>query len=149
MRGPIRRTLLQAGMAAVIAFAGLTAAACNNNNTPTPVTPTPTTPVPTTTETFSGELKVNGASTYPFGTGAAGAITVTLSAVDPGGGPTFGLSLGTWNGASCQTVIANDNATLNVTVTGTVTAPTALCARVFDAGRLTNPLTYTITVVHP
>jgi hypothetical protein len=149
MRGSTHRTLLRAGMATVIALACLTGAACNKDKTPTPTTPTPTTPTPTTTETFSGELKVNGASTYPFGTAAAGSITVTLTTVDPGGGPSFGLSLGTWNGASCQTVIANDAATLNVTVTGTVTAPTALCARVYDAGRLTDPLTYTITVVHP
>ena len=80
---------------------------------------------------------------------AAGTVTVTLTAVDPAGTVSFGVSLGTWNGAACQTVIANDAALLNTNVTGSVTAPTSLCARVYDAGRLTAPLNYTITVVHP
>jgi hypothetical protein len=76
-------------------------------------------------------------------------VTVTLTAVDPAGTVSFGVSLGTWNGAACQTVIANDAAVLNTNVTGSVTAATSLCARVYDAGRLTAPLNYTITVVHP
>ena len=43
----------------------------------------------------------------------------------------------------------NDSAALNAIVTANVTAATSLCARVYDAGKLTDPLTYTITVVHP
>ena len=73
----------------------------------------------------------------------------SLTAIDPAGSPVFGVSLGTWNGTACQVVIANDAAALNATVTGNVTAATSLCARVYDAGKLTDPLTYTITVVHP
>jgi hypothetical protein len=136
-------------MAAVLALASLASAGCGDddgNTTPT----TPTTPEPVrVTETFSGELRVNGAATYPFVVIAAGTTTVQLTSVDPGGSPPFGVSLGTWNGAACQVVIANDAATLNATVTGNVSAATTLCARVYDAGRLTDRLTYTITVVHP
>ena len=146
MRRSIGRTLLHGGIAAVLALA---AAACGDDDTPTTPT-TPTTPAPVTvTETFSGELRVNGASTYPFLVSGAGTTTVQLTTVDPAASPTFGLSLGTWNGAACQVVIANDAAALNAIVTGNVSAATTLCARVYDAGRLTEQLTYTITVIHP
>ena len=149
MRRSIGRKVQQGGMAVVFALAALASAACGDD-TPTTTPTTPTTPTPvTTTETFSGELKVNGASTYPFAVTAAGTTTVQLTTVDPAGSPAFGLSLGTWNGASCQVVIANDAAALNSIVTGNVSAATSLCARVYDAGNLTGPLTYTITVVHP
>jgi hypothetical protein len=46
-------------------------------------------------------------------------------------------------------VIANDAATLNAIATGQVTAATNLCARVYDVGKLSASLAYTITVVHP
>jgi hypothetical protein len=148
MRRSIGRTLLQGGAAAVLALASFASAGCGDDSPTTPTTPTTPAPV-TVTETFSGELRVNGAATYPFIVISAGTTTVQLTAVDPGGSPSFGLSLGTWNGAACQVVIANDSATLNSTVTGNVSAATTLCARVYDAGRLTGPLTYTISVVHP
>jgi hypothetical protein len=148
MRRSIGRTLLRGTMAAMVAVASLMAGACGNDNT-TPTTPTtPILPV-TTTETFSGDLKVNGGVTHVFIVLAAGTVTVQLTAVDPAASPAFGLSLGTWNGTACQIIIANDAAALNSIVTGQVTAATSLCARVYDAGRLTDPLTYTITVVHP
>jgi hypothetical protein len=148
MRRSIGRTVLHRGMAATIALASLLAGACGDDET-TPTTPTtPTIPV-TTTETFSGDLKVNGAATHVFLVTSAGTVTVQLTTIDPSSSPVFGVSLGTWNGTACQTVIANDAAALNAIVTGNVTAATSLCARVYDAGKLTDPLTYTITVIHP
>jgi hypothetical protein len=148
MRRSIRRTVLQGGMAALVALASLAAGACSDDTTTTPTTPTTPTPV-TTTALFSGSLSVNGASTYSFLTVAAGTVTVQLTTVDPAASQVFGLSLGTWNGTSCQVVIANDAAVLNSIVTGNVTAATTLCARVYDAGKLTEGLNYTITVIHP
>jgi hypothetical protein len=150
MRRSIRRTLLQAPAAAVLALASLLVAGCDNGNNNTPTVPTtPTTPT-TTTETFSGTLTLNGASSYAFVVSAAGTVTVTLTTVDPSASPSFGLALGTWNGAACQIVIANDAALVNTTVTGTVSAATSLCARVYDAGgKITDGLNYTISVVHP
>jgi len=132
----------------MVAVASLMAGACGSDVTTPTVPTTPITPV-TTTETFSGDLKVNGAATYVFLVTTTGTVTVQLTAIDPAGSPVFGVSLGTWNGTSCQIIIANDAAALNATVTGNVTAATSLCARVYDAGKLTDPLTYTITVVHP
>ena len=60
-----------------------------------------------------------------------------------------GLSLGTWNGASCNVVLANDAALQGTTVTGAVSGVGTLCARVYDVGKVTNPLDYQISVVHP
>jgi hypothetical protein len=148
MRRSIGRTVLRGAMAAMVAVASLMAGTCGDDST-TPTTPTtPVTPV-TTTETFSGDLKVNGATSHVFLVLSAGTVTVQLTAVDPSTSPTIGVRLGTWNGTACQIIIANDAAALNAIVTGQVTAATSLCARVYDAGRLTDPLTYTIQVVHP
>src|SRR6476469_23886 len=110
MRRSIGRTVLRGGMAAMVAVASLMAGACGNDTTTTPTVPTnPITPV-TTTETFSGNLTVNGAVTHVFLVSSLGTVTVQLTAIDPPGSPVIGLSLGTWNGTACQVVIANDAA---------------------------------------
>jgi hypothetical protein len=149
MRRSIGRPVLRGGMAAAVALASLMTGACGSSTPTTPTTPTTPATV-TTTETFSGDLRTNGGVTHAFLTTAAGSVTVTMTTIDPAASQVFGLSLGTWNGSSCQVVIANDAAVLSSTVTGNVTAATNLCARVYDAtGKLTDPFTYTITVVHP
>ena len=148
MRRSIGRTVRQGGLAALIALGSLTAGACNDDSTSTPTTPITPTPI-TTTETFTGSLTVNGAATHVFAATVAGTVTTQITTVDPSSSQVFGLSLGTWNGASCQVVIANDAAVLNSIVTGQVTAGTNLCARVYDVGKLADPLSYTLTVIHP
>ena len=50
---------------------------------------------------------------------------------------------------ACQVVIANDDALQGAIVTGTVTSPPALCVRIYDIGKVTAPVNYTITVVRP
>lgn len=137
----MRRLCLQ-----VLVLAALVAgAACGSNTDST----TPTTPTPTsTTETFEGTLNKNGAVSHSFSVTAAGTVTVTATTLDPVA--TIGLALGTWNGVACQVVIANDAATMGTTVTGTATAAGSLCARIYDAaGSVTDPVAYTLTVVHP
>jgi hypothetical protein len=126
------------------------AAGCNNNDPITTTPTTPTTPGTTITEPlFTGTLKVNGAATYPFTATAGGTITATLNTVAPDAAIGIGLSLGTWNGSACQIVIANDNATQTIAITGTVTAASSLCVRVYDPGRLSAPVDFTVTIVHP
>ena len=135
----MRRSCLQ-----VLVLTALVAGAACGSSSTTPTTPTPT----TTTETFTGTLNTNGAVSHPFSAAAAGTVTVTATTLDPVA--TIGLALGTWNGVACQIVIANDAATMGTTVTGTVTAAGSLCARVYDAaGSVTDPVAYTLTVVHP
>jgi len=139
------------GILLVALVAGV--AGCDDNTPTTPTTPnTPTTPGATTTETFSGTLNLNGAQTFPFTAGAGGTIAATLTAVGPDATVPIGLSIGPWSGSTCATAISNDSATQGTIVTGTVTAAAALCVRVYDAAAkvpAAQPLSFTITVVHP
>ena len=83
----IRRPLLAVTAAAVLATAG-----CDSGDAPTgPSDPPP--PAPTVTETFSGNLTVNGAQTFTF-TSNVGNVTATLSAIGPDEATIVGLSLG-------------------------------------------------------
>ena len=109
----------------------------------------PAPPNPTTTDTFTGTINVNGAQTHTFPVVASGPVTLTLSEVLPDPASIVGLTLGTWNGTSCATVIANDNAIQGNAVIGGVTGSGILCARIHDVGKLTASLDYRLTVVHP
>ena len=129
-------------LAALVA-AVLFSSACSNTPT-TPTTPTTT----TVTDTFSGTLSRNGASSYAFSVSAAGFVYATLTTVADST-TVVGLSLGTWTGTSCTVVLSNDQAVQGTTVTGSVTGIGTLCARVYDVGKVASPLDYQITVVHP
>jgi hypothetical protein len=143
----MRRSMCRAALLVAMFALGTSACGSDDDNTDTQTPTTPTTP--TTTETFEGELKINGASSYAFITATSGTVTTTLTALNPSGSPTVGLSLGTWNGSACQIIIANDAAAQGAVVTGNVSAATTLCTRIYDAGKLTDTVTYTLTVVHP
>ncbi len=123
------------------------AAACSNDPLPVPDdTSTPATPV---TETFDGQLTINGAVAHPFAVQRVGAVTVRLTAVDPTD-VTIGLSLGTWNPNlnTCQLIITNDTAVGGATVVGTASVAGAFCARVYDVGKLSRAILYTLDVTH-
>src|SRR5262249_51445564 len=100
-----------------LASAMVSAAACGGQNVAPPTTPPPPPPAPQT-QVFTGTLNINGAAPHPFTSQAGGSVTATLTAVDPN--VTIGLSLGTWNGASCHIIIANDAAVVSNSVIGTV-----------------------------
>jgi hypothetical protein len=133
----------------LVSVLAISFAACSSNDTIT--TPSkPTLPGNSVTEPpFTGTLKVNGAATYPFTAATAGTITATLATVTPDATVGIGLSIGTWNGAACQVVIANDNAMQTMAITGAVTAASSLCVRVYDPGHLTAPTDFNVTIVHP
>jgi hypothetical protein len=121
-------------------------AACGDDD-PTPIDPTP---IPEdTTETFTGSLNPNGGITHPFNAARSGTITATLTSVAPDATVTVGLSLGTWNGASCQIVIANDRATQGTVVIGTGSSLGPFCVRLYDIGSLAETITYEVQVRHP
>ena len=124
--------------------AALAASACSDNSTPSGPTGPPPTAV---TETFDGTLTVNGAVTQPFVVGTAGTVVVRLAALEPADA-VIGVSIGTWNGVTCQIVIANDNATSGASATGNATATGNYCVRVYDVGKLTQATGYQITVTH-
>lgn len=103
------------------------------------------------TDTFTGTLTRNGATSHPFpvSSTAGGNVTATLKAVAPDGSAVVGLSLGTWNGTACQAVISNDRATVSVALLGRATSTGTLCVRIYDVGTLADPQAYEIEVVHP
>jgi hypothetical protein len=128
-----------------VAGLGLASAGCEEENPPPSNTPTP---IPVT-ERFSGSLTLNSAVVFPFPATTAGDLTATVTAISPEPTTIVGLALGTWNGVSCQVVIDNPNATTGITVTGKASAAGNLCARIYDAGKLTTAISFEITVVHP
>lgn len=140
----MRRPLSAIALTALLAF---TAAACDDDETPT--TPSETSPV-LTTETFTGTLQRNGGFTFTFTNTAAGNVLATLNSVDPDTTAPLGLALGTWNGTACQIILANDSALEGATIDGATTNAAALCMRIYDSkGELPGPIAFTISVRHP
>jgi hypothetical protein len=124
--------------------ATLAISACGDD---TPTAPSEPPPV-AITETLSGSLNPNGGRTHQIDVQRAGNLTATLTALSPDDTVTVGLSLGTWNGSSCQIIIAKDDAVLNSVVIGAATGTGLFCVRVYDVGRLTASTEYTVTVEH-
>ena len=112
---------------------------------------TPTTVTVTVTDTFTGTIGRNGATSHPFPVVSTGGgdVTASLKTVSPDATSVMGLSLGTWNGTACQAIISNDRATVSSAILGRATSPGTLCVRVFDVGALNDPQDYEVQVVHP
>jgi len=137
--------MLRTFCASVLLIGALMAAGCDND----PDTPdTPTTPDPVS-DTFTGTINVNGAATHTFTVGPAGVVTATLTTVTPDATVQVGFGLGTWNGSNCQLVLTKDDGLQGNAVTGVNSGPGTLCVRIYDVGRMTQTLGYTLTVVHP
>ena len=132
----------------VLLTAALAAGGCDNDLD----LPIPDPPV-MVTDTFTGNIGVNGASTHTFVIAAAGRVTATLTELTPDNTVTVGFALGTWNDTTriCQQVIPKDTATLGEIIVGDTNGPVggSLCARIYDTGTLTAGIGYTITVEHP
>jgi hypothetical protein len=132
---------------ALLLVAPLVASACGGND---PVAPTdPTTPMEIVEPSISGTLTPNGAQTHPFAVLRGGQVVARITALAPDDTVKIGLSIGTWNGVTCQLIITNDSATLNSTAVGTAQQTGNFCARVYDAaGTLTAATDYTLEVRH-
>ena len=116
---------------------------CGNNNT---VAPAATTAV---TDSFTGTVTHNGATTYSFTATGVGSITAVLTTLTPDSAQPVGLSLGTWNGSICQIVLADDASIQGTQVLGNSSATGSFCVRIYDAGgTVVQPETYTIDVTH-
>lgn len=125
----------------------LIAAACHKNSTTT----TTTTPSPTVkTDTFTGTVAVGGSGSNNFTVAESGKVDVTLTAASPPAGIVMGVGVGTPNDSGCSVLAGastNTPAGTAVQLSGTVSAGT-LCVRVYDVGKQTAPVTYTVTVAH-
>ena len=134
---------------AALLMAALSAAACSNDTTTSPTT---TTPTPTSvTDSFNGTITKNGASSFAFNVSAAGAVYATLTSIADTSVP-VGLSIGVWTAAtatcSFNPSIANDSALQGSTLSASASGVGQLCVRVYDIGKVVNPLDYQVTVVH-
>ena len=137
----MRRTL-----SGILVLLAMVSAGCDND---VENATTPTTPAPTVTETFTGNVTINGAATHTFVVTAAGTVTATLTEITPDNTKTVGFSLGNWNGTSCQVVMSKDDAIQANALIGTASGQGLLCARIYDVGKFTETIGYTITIVHP
>ena len=142
----MRSLIPRAIVFSVLVPCALLAVGCGKDQTTTPTTPTTPT---TVTETFSGTVTKNGAVTHTFTSGAAGTVQATLTSLGPDASVPIGLSLGTWNGATCAIVLANDKAIQTSSVIGNVSAVGGLCVRLYDVGNLSDAATYEVIVTHP
>ena len=124
-------------------------AACSDDS---PTAPTDSVTPVQVTESFTDFLNPNGGRTHTFNAERAGTVQAKLISLAPDETATIGLSLGTWNGAACAIIIANDNASLAsaaaAQVTGSATGTGAFCVRVYDVGKLTQNIEYVVTVDH-
>ena len=126
-------------------------AACGDDSANLPTGPTT---LPTVlTETFTGTLTRNAAFTHPFSVTDSGDVSVFLitsaDARDANNNSIpIGVSLGTWNGAACAIVIANDNVAPGSSITGRATAAGNLCVRVYDVGFVPTASTYELLIDH-
>lgn len=134
-------------MGAVLACAAA-AAGCGNDPLAALVAPTVSV---TVTETFTGTLTRNGATSHSFDVTSTGGgdVSATLTAVSPDDQAVVGFALGTWNGTACQVVITNDRAGQSSALLGRATSTGSLCVRLFDVGLISDPLDYEIEVIHP
>jgi hypothetical protein len=120
------------------------AAACGDATTAT--SPTTTSPV---TETFIGQFSPGGGASRSFTSASSGSAIVTLTQDTAPADATVGLGIGIpqANNAGCyltQTMPAVTGTTLTVAVeAGTY------CVRLYDAGGLTAPVAFTLTIVRP
>lgn len=137
-RSPV---LLGCVLAAVLAASG-----CDNGPDTSPSPPTGD-PV---TETFTGTINLNGASTHSFSQNAAGTVTATITSIDPAEGSVLGFQLGTWDTVRCAAVLSNDLATTGSVLTAFTQSGASLCVRLHDPnGVLTDrSVQYTVTVQH-
>jgi hypothetical protein len=133
-----------------------TVAGCGTDFPDTAPTPTP----PIVTESpFTGTLTPNGGITLPFISTSQGTVELTVisladdngpAAIGPDGAIRIGMSLGTWNGTACYSLLTNDNSFVATILTATATSAGPLCARVYDSqGKLTSPVTFEIKITHP
>ena len=137
-----RRLLCAAAVSAAIVGAG-----CADEVNPTPIDPTPT---EITEPPFTGRLAINGGVTTSFQSIQAGTVTAIVDSLEPlpvvGDG--IGVSLGVWNGTSCQQITFNDNASVGSGVAALANGAGNLCARIYDSGKLTQPTDFVVTIKH-
>jgi hypothetical protein len=144
-----RPTMLDSALLGVVVAATAVAlSGCDSSATTSPTSPSAS----TTTESFSGSLAQSGSAAHSFTVAAKGTVTVSLTAVSPLTTMSLGVALGTWDGTTCGTSVAENKDARSGSTALTGTAATGnYCVRVFDSGNIPSDwsVSYSIDVVHP
>ena len=126
------------------------AAACNEGD---PGIVQPTVNPATVTDTFTGNLALQGANSHAFVITVTGKIAITLTSIGPPPTAEVGIGLGIPVGLTCSLTLGDGTRTTTTAgttpqISGTI-LPGTFCVAVFDAGMLAEPVDYTVTVAHP
>ena len=124
----------------------LATAACDDATTAT--SPTTTSPV---TETFSGQFLPGGSAARSFTAASSGTVAITLTQIGPPADVVVGLGIGIpqSNGAGCYLAQAiQTGAAASPQITATVDAG-SYCLRLYDTGRMTSQVAFSVTIVRP
>jgi len=138
---------------ALVGVVALSTSACSDNTLSQLASASQTTPQ-TFTDTYTGTLSQNGAFTHIFTIQTLGSVTVSIVGLAPNSSQIVGLSLGVWTGSACSTSpqtggSSSDTASTGSSITLNATAAGNLCARLYDVGFITQPVIYTMQIVHP
>ncbi|MGH9145198.1 MAG: hypothetical protein ACRD1Q_00705 [Vicinamibacterales bacterium] len=109
------------------------------------------TPVERESVTFDGRLERAGVFVGTFPVKNAGAVRVLLNSLvgaDTNITAVGGLAVGTWNGSTCSLVVKNENATFSTVVSGSAVVGD-YCVQLYDVGKFSEAVNYSMEVQHP
>ena len=100
------------------------------------------------TDTFTGSLAPKASDGHLVTVASNGNMDATLTTLSPTTTITVGLGIGQPVAEGCSLLIYNDGAKAGTILSGSV-GPGTYCVIVYDVGNVTDPLTYSLSVVHP
>lgn len=109
------------------------------------------TPSSNTTDQFSGTLQLGGSNSHTFSVQKSGEFDIRLTALAPASTTFVGVAFGQVFNTACQILpgYQYDFAQLNRTALAGPISKGTYCAVVYDSGRLTQVVTYTLAVSRP
>jgi hypothetical protein len=113
----------------------------------------PTVHPATITDTFTGNVALQASDSHAFVIGLTGKIAITLTNVGPAPTAEVGVGIGIPTGLTCALTLGEGTNAITTAgstpqISGTI-LPGTFCVVVYDVGRLTEPVDYTVTVNHP
>lgn len=108
-------------------------------------------PVERQTVNYDGRLEQVGVFVGNFPVQHPGGVRVTLKTLvgaDTNITAVGGLAVGTWDGSTCSLVVKNENATFSTVIVGTAIEGN-YCVQLYDVGKFTEAVNYSMEVDHP
>jgi hypothetical protein len=102
------------------------------------------------TETFTGNVKAEGTTAFPFTVVNPGDIQVAITALAPNSAVTMGVGMGFWEPTTsgCNQQLSTTAATLNVAFAASPQSAGEYCVAIFDTGNVQGSSDFTLTVTH-